>query len=328
MIQADRIRTFVRDNCIERARRRGDRFITIRCGDVHKAMKLKNKMPAVCAALRAHKFEEFAGVRLVKDEGPRQGSNLYLTFSILRQGEYVRQPPTTPPTLPRAEVGSRAVPRMEERRKRLVDGFDGYIRRFETAKPFTGPSLHFHLRTIGVLGKHQRPCDALDDNEWLELLYATLTSWGMHRMGRTWTKLRDLSEIQASFLSQRDAIERLQGLRLSQLSQSEAPEVASALWEILDQLEVGVQDTKLVASSKALHHLLPDLAPPIDRQYSLKFFYNNTNINRAEGYDPQKLDTTLLWYVALTSLGFDVGYDQGCGERRHRSWPESGIHPG
>jgi len=118
VIQADRIRTFVRDNCIERARRRGDRFITIRCGDVHKAMKLKNKMPAVCAALRAHKFEEFAGVRLVKDEGPRQGSNLYLTFSILRQGEYVRQPPSASGLLTASMGTSAALKRRSRSRGR------------------------------------------------------------------------------------------------------------------------------------------------------------------------------------------------------------------
>jgi hypothetical protein len=283
VIQADWIRTFVRDNCIEPARARGDGFISIRTGDVHKAMKLKNKMPAVCAALKARKFEPFAGVQLVKAEGPHQGSNLYLTFRILRQGEEHWHPPTAPTPLLPPRGGSRRLRRMEERCERLVAGFDGYIHQFEMAKPFTGPSLYFHLRTIQVLRKHRRPSDALDDHEWWELLYATLTSWGMHRMGDTWTKLRDLPDIVASFLSQRNTIERVQELRLSNLARSEVPQVASTLWGIMDHLEVGLQDTKLVVNSKALHHLLPDLMPPIDRQYSLKFFYNNTNMNRAEG---------------------------------------------
>jgi hypothetical protein len=283
MKQADWIRTFVRDNCIEPARRRGERLILIRTGDVAKATRLQDKLPAVCSALRARKFEPFAQVRLVKAEGPRQGSNLRLTFRILRQGEDVPQPAADPAWAPTSPPHSPTSERMEERCKRLIDGFDSYIHQFGEAKPFTGPSLYFHLRTIETLRRHALPCAALDDDEWWERLYATLASWGMHRMGNSWTKLRDLSEIQASFLGQRELIEGLQQMRLSRLTASEATGVARTLWGIMDQLTVGVQDTKLVANSKALHHLLPDLTPPIDRQYILRFFYNNTNINRAEG---------------------------------------------
>lgn len=283
MRQADRIRTFVRANCIEPARAGGERFITIRTGDVHKAMGFKNKMPAVCSALKAGKFETLAGVRLVKAEGPLQGSNLYLTFRILLQGEDEQQAAGDTAVAVASSPRSRTVRRMEERCDRLISGFDEYIREFELADPFTGPSLHFHLRTIGVLRQHAVASHALSDAEWCELLYATLTSWGMHRMGKTWTKLRDLSEIEASFREQRESIEEVQDLRLSQLLPSEVAEVASALWGVMDRLQVGVQETKLVANSKALHHLLPELTPPIDRQYTLRFFYNNTNINRAEG---------------------------------------------
>lgn len=282
MRQADSIRAFALENYVQPARRRGERFVTIRTGDVHKAMAFKNKMPAVCSALKARKFETLAGVRLVKAEGPPQGSNLYLTFGMLLQGENVQQPAGYTAVALASAPSSRTVRRMEERCDRLISSFDQYIRQFELADPFTGPSLHFHLRTIGVLRKHAVACHALCDAEWCELLYATLTSWGMHRMGKTWTKLRDLSEIEASFRGQRETIEEVQELRLSQLLPSEVAEVASALWAVMDRLQVGVQDTKLVANSKALHHLLPDLVPPIDRQYILKFFYNNTNINRAE----------------------------------------------
>lgn len=33
-------------------------------------------------------------------------------------------------------------------------------------------------------------------------------------------------------------------------------------------------DKKLVGVSKTMHHLLPDIVPPIDRKYILNFFYN------------------------------------------------------
>ena len=84
MRQADTIRAFALGNYIELARQRGERFVTIQTGDVHKDMGLENRMPAVCGELRAKKFEALAGVTLVKEEGPYQGANLYLTFKLLR----------------------------------------------------------------------------------------------------------------------------------------------------------------------------------------------------------------------------------------------------
>jgi hypothetical protein len=45
-------------------------------------------------------------------------------------------------------------------------------------------------------------------------------------------------------------------------------------------LRVGIGETLLVANSKALHHLLPGLIPPIDRNYTLRFFVGRPYIYR------------------------------------------------
>lgn len=81
--KADQIRRYVLTHYIEPARRRGEKRITIRSGDVHKAMNLKNSLPAVASALGAKMFETYARVRLVQREGPHMGANLFLTFDIL-----------------------------------------------------------------------------------------------------------------------------------------------------------------------------------------------------------------------------------------------------
>ena len=83
MTLADEIRDFVQQNYIEPARRRGEHEITIRAGEVHSAMKLVDRMPAVCGALGANTFQKECRVRLVKREGPHQGANLRLTFELL-----------------------------------------------------------------------------------------------------------------------------------------------------------------------------------------------------------------------------------------------------
>ena len=79
---ADKIREFVYENYIKPARERGLRLVTIRAGDIHSQMGLKNRMPAVCEALSAKKFEEMYNVKLIKRKGPVHGADVYFTFRI------------------------------------------------------------------------------------------------------------------------------------------------------------------------------------------------------------------------------------------------------
>ena len=58
--------------------------------------------------------------------------------------------------------------------------------------------------------------------------------------------------------------------------------VSLGLWNIISGLSIGTGKTKIVGGSKALHHVLPDLVPPIDRQYTVRFFYHHTNLNRGD----------------------------------------------
>jgi len=60
--------------CIKPARRHGDTTVVVWTGNVHKAMGLHTRMPAVCSALEAAKFKEMAGVRLVNRRGFLKGA--------------------------------------------------------------------------------------------------------------------------------------------------------------------------------------------------------------------------------------------------------------
>jgi len=82
MSYADDIRQYCKDNIIAPARRRGEEYIVIRAGDIHKAMGYQSRMPSVCGALGANKFEEIAGVDRVCLKGPAQGANAMFTFRI------------------------------------------------------------------------------------------------------------------------------------------------------------------------------------------------------------------------------------------------------
>ena len=85
---SDEIRAHVLAHAIEPARRRGERAVTVRAGEVHREMGLANRVPAVCAALDARKFRELAGLELVGRTGPKQGASAVWTFGLAPGGDH------------------------------------------------------------------------------------------------------------------------------------------------------------------------------------------------------------------------------------------------
>ena len=51
-------------------------------GDVHRAMKLSSRMPAICDAFRSSQLQAACGVKLVAWSGPKHGSTSTATFSF------------------------------------------------------------------------------------------------------------------------------------------------------------------------------------------------------------------------------------------------------
>ena len=83
-MDADDIRVFACQRYVEPARKAGKKRVTIRMGDVHKAMMgLKDRLPAVCSAIPAEKVRTGCRVELLDQQGPLQGSNRLLTFEVL-----------------------------------------------------------------------------------------------------------------------------------------------------------------------------------------------------------------------------------------------------
>lgn len=177
----------------------------------------------------------------------------------------------------------RTIKRMQERVEQLIARFDEYVEEFNQRNLFSGPTVYFHNKTLAVLRQYDESFEALDDDRFFDYLYATLTSWGLHRLGPAGAKLTELEEIKKSLKSQKAQIFRLQPLEITSIPLGRVHEVASDLWAILDGMVVSATKTKIVANSKALHHVLPNLMPPIDREYILRFFYNHTNLTRSGG---------------------------------------------
>ena len=59
-------------------------------------------------------------------------------------------------------------------------------------------------------------------------------------------------------------------------------QIKPLLRTLFEKLKTMASGSRLVGNSKVIHHLLPDLVPPIDRTHTLKFFYGHMNITKGE----------------------------------------------
>ena len=83
MSHSDDVRKYCKINYIETAREKGEKFVTIRAGDVHNALNFRNRYPLVCSAIGANLFQEISNVKRVLIDGPLNGANTEFTFELL-----------------------------------------------------------------------------------------------------------------------------------------------------------------------------------------------------------------------------------------------------
>jgi len=181
----------------------------------------------------------------------------------------------------------------------LINNIGHYYKRsLEVMREFGGPSIYFHIQAIQA-----QKTDFLSDRH-IEMIYATLASWGMHKMGDpeiTKAKMVEFPEFKLSIIKHRDPLKQLSFLRMDLYSQEQYGKYIDDLKQIYYTLKVSISEATIVAHSKTLAHILPNLIPPIDRQYTIRFFtQQNKNfftesgkyrpINLPRGIDAQFAD--------------------------------------
>jgi hypothetical protein len=183
---------------------------------------------------------------------------------------------------------------MDERVSELELGFEHCVGSFSGSQRFGGPSLYFHQKTIERRRGHRTMASLMADDVFFDSLYATLAAWGLHRMGPGKTKLRELPAIRESIRAEAAGVDELAGLTITDVSDAERGSVVDRVWLILTRLQVSQAAAQIVANSKTLHHLLPELVPPIDRQYTFRFFYGRKVLNVEEQTAFQEMFGRLL----------------------------------
>lgn len=82
MNASDQVRAYVARNYIAPARIRGASTVTVRAGEVHKALRWDSRrVPQICSALSTRKFLRSAHLELVARKGPPSGQSTTVEFT-------------------------------------------------------------------------------------------------------------------------------------------------------------------------------------------------------------------------------------------------------
>ena len=135
-----------------------------------------------------------------------------------------------------------------------------------------------HVTTIQKRRACPYPSDAAQNQEFLRSLQKTLRAWKVARAGSCSFQVFERQIRQAA-----ETLNPLNGLRIECLTDDELNCVTNRLWRCIANLRITRKDAKLVSGTKAIHHLIPDLLPPMDRTYT-GYAFGKNNIRGTNSY--------------------------------------------
>ena len=145
-------------------------------------------------------------------------------------------------------------------------------------RPFD-PGLYLYRKIMGVSFEKKF------SSEFIELAYVTLIAWNMNSRG---AKLQEYKKFKRSIISNQKIFRCLHRYKLNKISDVNVEKKMKKLFNNLDLVLNG--KPPLVTFAKTLHFFLPNLVCPIDRKYTLQYFYGNTNVpvNKDKQFDKFK----------------------------------------
>jgi len=153
--------------------------------------------------------------------------------------------------------------------ERLIENFFFFLNYYKDYCPFTKPGqLEYHRNTIQQRFQLGSVKAALKDDFFLKSLYKTLQAWGI---GSRRSKIKSFNNFVISLNELAQEISMLDNLKLDQ-EDLVIDIVAQKIWKIMNRMQIVDNIATLVPCSKTLHHILPDLVVPMDREYTQLFF--------------------------------------------------------
>jgi len=151
----------------------------------------------------------------------------------------------------------------------VMEHFAECLDAYDRDPPFPRPAQRdLHRMAIKQRVQLGSAAAALADDDFVRRLRQVLVEWGMAARA---AKLRPLAEFQTALRSHGDAVAALDGLAIDSPGLP-LDEASRQLFDLIQTLGIVGSKAKIVAGSKALHHLLPELVVPIDRKWTGCFF--------------------------------------------------------
>jgi len=117
--------------------------------------------------------------------------------------------------------------------------------------------------------------------------------------------LRPFKEFVAALQDKTAEIQSFENLFLDQ-SDLDVARVSTQLAHLIQALEIVDNRMKIVPGTKALHHLLPDLVVPMDREYTQQFFgWHNPQF---QNYPERRFAEAFASFVAVAQITNPVQY--------------------
>ncbi len=157
---------------------------------------------------------------------------------------------------------------VQDRIHRLRADFDSYVAAFDQHPPFDAYQLAMHQHVIALRRQLGSAEQAISSDAFLQRLRQLLEAWGMASRG---AKLVDLERFQAHIRRKAEDICRLEQFTIAE-PETTFTNIIPNIVAIIQTLDINDNHAKVVVGSKALHHLLPDLIPPMDPNYTGRFF--------------------------------------------------------
>ena len=205
---------------------------------------------------------------------------------------------------------------LSDLREELLLNLDASQNAYYRAEVFGGPSLYFHEQSL--LAAKCGECDP-----FAEKVYAVLASWGMHRMGRGGSKMLDFDSFRNSLRALWPTILELQKVPPNEIGKNDW----RRLEKIFRELRCMASATSLVGNSKVMAHALPNLIPPVDREYTLRFLFGRTDIVNGIDIEWLKLEKILkeFFYPMSLAESFLLKSDEWTKNSTHFKWDTSPL---
>jgi len=200
---------------------------------------------------------------------------------------------------------------LQEQRLKLLSGdFSDYLNEFDRNCPFSAYQRDCHIHTIRLRKEIGSVGGALDSKLFLGQLRETLLAW---RIGGRGAHLVDTEVLTNRLKLNEKAISDLEGLNIEDEG-LDIEGITTKLWEIINNLKIVINskcepvNAPIVSGTKTLLHLLPNLVPPFDREYTQAFYgWHNPEFQYHQEYCFRRIFRSLVAVAQITKPSRYVG---------------------